>query len=135
MKNNNFISNIIDLLCHFIGYTLVLILTSLIFKNTIIVDNSHYYIWGFIAVIIIWALNKTIKPLLFWITLPLTAITLGLFYPIINIIILKLTDLILGSHFDIKGIFSLFFASIFISILNGIMDHVFVDKLLKEVHK
>ena len=135
MKNNNFISNIIDLLCHFIGYTLVLILTSLIFKNTIIVDNSHYYIWGFIAVIIIWALNKTIKPLLFLITLPLTAITLGLFYPIINIIILKLTDLILGSHFDIKGIFSLFFASIFISILNGIMDRVFVDKLLKEVHK
>ena len=125
---NNFISNVLDLLCHFIGYTLVLILTSLIFKNTIIVDDSHYYIWGFIAVIIIWAFNKTVKPLLFWITLPL-------FYPIINIIILKLTDLILQSHFEIKGIFSLFFASIFISILNAIMDHFFVDKLLKEVHK
>lgn len=133
--NKNFISNVLNLLCHFMGYTFVLIITSLIFKNTIIVDSSHYYIWGFIAVIIIWAFNKTIKPLLFWVTLPITAITLGLFYPIINIIILKLTDLILQSHFHIKGIFSLFFASIFISILNAIMDHFFVDKLLKEVHK
>ena len=132
---NNFVSNVLDLICHFIGYTLVLILTSLIFKNTIIVDSSHYYIWGFIAVIIICAFNKTIKPLLVWITLPITALTLGLFYPIINIIILKLTDLILQSHFEIKGIFSLFFASIFISLLNEIMDHFFVDKLLKEVHK
>ena len=133
--NKNFIKNVVDLLCHFMGYTLVLILTSLIFKNTIIVDSNHYYIWGFIAVIIIWAFNKTVKPLLFWITLPITVLTLGLFYPIINIIILKLTDLILQSHFEIKGIFSLFFASIFISILNGIMDHFFVDKLLKDVHK
>lgn len=133
--NNNFVSNVLDLLCHFIGYTLVLIIISLIFKNTIIVDSSHYYIWGFIAVIIIWAFNKTVKPLLFWITLPITAITLGLFYPIINIIILKLTDIILQSHFQIKGIISLFFASILISILNAIMDHFFVDKLLKEVHK
>ena len=91
--------------------------------------------WGFIAVLIIWILNKTIKPILFWITIPLTALTLGLFYPIINIIILKLTDIILISHFEIKGIFSLFFASIFISILNAIMDHFFVDKLLREVRK
>ena len=122
-------------MCHLLGYTLVLYITSLIFKRTIIVDSSNYYMWGFIAVLIIWILNKTIKPILFWITIPLTALTLGLFYPIINIIILKLTDIILISHFEIKGIFSLFFASIFISILNAIMDHFFVDKLLREVRK
>ncbi len=132
---NNIILNILDILCHLLGYTFVLYITSLIFKHTIIVDGSNYYMWGFIAVLIIWIFNKTIKPILFWITIPLTALTLGLFYPIINIIILKLTDIILQSHFEIKGIFSLFFASIFISILNGIMDHFFVDKLLKEVHK
>ena len=131
----NLLSNILDILCHLIGYTFVLFITSLIFKHTIIVDRSNYYIWGFIAVLIIWILNKTIKPLLFWITIPLTALTLGLFYPIINIIILKLTDIILESHFEIKGIFSLFFASIFISVLNSIMDHLFVNKLLKEVKK
>ncbi len=132
---NNVISNILDIICHLLGYTLVIYITSLIFKHTIIVDKSNYYMWGFIAVLIIWILNKTIKPILFWITIPITALTLGLFYPIINIVILKLTDIILQSHFEIKGIFSLFFASIFISILNSIMDHLFVDKLLKEVRK
>lgn len=132
---NNVLLNILDILCHLLGYTFVLYITSLIFKHTIIVDGSNYYMWGFIAVLIIWIFNKTIKPILFWITIPLTALTLGLFYPIINIVILKLTDLILQSHFEIKGIFSLFFASIFISILNSIMDHLFVDKLLKEVRR
>ena len=132
---HNIILNILDILCHLLGYTFVLYITSLIFKHTIIVDGSNYYMWGFIAVLIIWIFNKTIKPILFWITIPLTALTLGLFYPIINIIILKLTDIILQSHFEIKGIFSLFFASIFISILNSIMDHLFVDKLLKEVRR
>ena len=37
-----------------------------------------------IAVLIIFILNRTIKPLLVFLTLPLTAITLGLFYPLIN---------------------------------------------------
>ena len=133
--NKRVFINIIDWLCHLIGYTIVLILTSLLFRNTIYVDKDLYYIWGFLAVLIISILNKTIKPFLFWITIPITALTFGLFYPIINILILKLTDLILGCHFHITGIFSLFFASIFISILNTIMDHLFVDKILKGVHK
>lgn len=125
---------ILDWLCHLFGYTIVLIVTSLIFKNTIYVDNNLYYIWGFLAVLIISILNKTIKPLIFWITIPLTALTFGLFYPIINIFILKITDLVLFSHFEIKGVISLFFASIFISIFNTIMDHFFVNKILKGVH-
>ncbi len=123
--------NILDWICHMIGYTLVLVITSLIFPKNIYVDSNYYYIWGFISILIIYILNKTIKPLLFWITIPLTALTLGLFYPIINILILKLTDLILGSHFHITGLFSLFFVSIFVSLLNSIMDHFFVDKLIK----
>ena len=132
--NKNTVIKIIDWLSHLIGYTIVLILTSLIFKNTIHVDTSNYYVWGFLAVLIISILNKTIKPLIFWITIPLTALTFGLFYPIINIIILKLTDILLASHFEIRGIFSLFFASIFISFLNVIMDHFFIDKILRRVH-
>lgn len=127
------IRNLMDWLCHLIGYTLVLIITSLIFPKNLYVDNSYFFIWGFIAILIIYIFNKTIKPLLFWVTIPLTAITMGLFYPIINIFILKITDLLLGSHFQITGVFSLFFVSIIISLLNTIMDHFFVNKLLKGV--
>ena len=36
---------------------------------------------------LLFILNKTIKPLLFYLTIPITGITLGLFYPFINLII------------------------------------------------
>ncbi len=117
-------SKCIDWLIHMIGYTLVLILVSLVFKKTVIIDDSYFWLWGFITVIIIFILNRTIKPLLVWMTLPLTAITLGLFYPLINILILKIADWILVSHFDIHGTIVLFIVSIIISIMNAIIDKI-----------
>ena len=125
------INKYLDWFIHMIGYTLVLITVSFIFKENVIIDNSYYGLWGLIAVIIIFILNRTIKPLLVYMTLPLTALTLGLFYPIINIFILKITDFVLGIHFDIHGTVSLFIVSIIISIMNAIMDNVIIDGILK----
>ena len=125
------INKYLDWFIHMVGYTLVLITVSLIFNDTVYIDNSYFGLWGLIAVIIIFDLNRTIKPLLVWMTLPLTALTLGLFYPLINILILKITDFILGIHFDIKGKFILFIVSIVISIMNAIMDNLIIDNLLK----
>ena len=125
------INRYLDWFIHMLGYTLVLITVSLIFKKTVVIDNSYYGLWGLIAVIIIFILNRTIKPLLVWMTLPLTALTLGLFYPVINILILKITDFILGSHFDIHGTIILFLVSIIISVMNAFMDNVIIDGLLK----
>ena len=121
----------LDWLIHMVGYALVLITVSVIFQKTVYIDNSYFGLWGLIAVIIIFILNRTIKPLLVWMTLPLTALTLGLFYPLINILVLKITDFILGSHFEIKGTIMVFFVSIVISIMNAIMDNLIIDNLLK----
>ena len=125
----------LDWFIHMLGYALVLVTVSIIFKKTVYIDNSYYGLWGLIAVIIIFALNRTIKPLLVWITLPLTAITLGLFYPLINILILKITDFILMEHFDIHGTFMVFIVSIIISIMNAIMDNIIIDVFLKGMKK
>ena len=125
------INKYLDWLIHMIGYTLVLITVSVIFQKTMYIDNRLYGLWGLIAVIIIFILNRTIKPLLVWMTLPLTALTLGLFYPLINILVLKITDFILGSHFEIKGTIMFFFVSIIISVMNAIMDNLIIDNLLK----
>ena len=125
------INRYFDWFIHMLGYTLVLITVSVIFKKTVYIANSYYGLWGLIAVIIIFVLNRTIKPLLVWMTLPLTALTLGLFYPLINILILKITDFILGPHFDIHGTILLFIVSILISIMNAFMDNVIIDGLLK----
>lgn len=124
---------IIEWLIHMLGYTLVLIIASLIFKETIYIDTSFYGLWGLLTVVILFILNRTLKPILFWLTLPITGLTLGLFYPLINVLILKLTDFILLSHFEIKGIIFVFIVSIFLSIMNWLMDNLFINKFLKGV--
>ena len=66
--------------------------------------------------------NKSIKPILNIIMLPINIYTLGITYPFVNVIILKLISLLLGSHFVLVGWFSAFFISIFISIMTIIID-------------
>lgn len=129
------INKCLDWLIHMVGYALVLITVSVIFNDTVYIDNSYFGLWGFIAVIIIFVLNRTIKPLLVWMTLPLTALTLGLFYPLINILVLKITDYILVGHFNIKGTIFVFIVSIVISIMNAIMDNLIIDNLFKRRNK
>ncbi len=129
------INKYLDWLIHMIGYTLVLIIVSLIFRETVYIDNRLFGLWGLLAVIIIFILNRTIKPMLVWMTLPLTALTLGLFYPLINILILKITDFILLEHFEIHGTIFVFIVSIVITIMNAIMDNVIIDGMLKGIKK
>lgn len=121
------LSNILRILCN----TLVLVIATNLFSNYFYIDLNYCGIWCLLAATIIYLLNKTIKPIITWLTLPLTAITLGLFYPFINVIIIKLVSLILGTHFVTKGIFILAFISIFISILNIIMNHYLVKPLIR----
>lgn len=122
------ISKTLDIFIHLIGYTLVLITVSFIFKDIVSISNIYF---GFLAVLIIFILNRTVKPVLTWLTIPLTAMTLGLFYPLINAFILKLSDWILGPHFNVHGIVWLVIVSIVISIMNAIMDNYIIDEILK----
>ena len=123
------IYNLLDLIIGVLIYSLVLLTFSLIFKNTIYIDNSYFGLWSVLASIIILVLNRTVKPLLIWLTLPITALTLGLFYPFINVLILKLTDFILYNHFNISGYIMPFVIAILISFVNLILNGV-VHKVL-----
>ena len=128
--NNKIIIKILDSLISIFVYSIILLAMSLIFKNTIQIDNSLYGLYSLLASSIIFILNKTVRPILIWLTLPLTALTLGLFYPIVNVVVLKITDYILMSHFEIKGIIMPFFLAIIISASYMILEH-FVNKVLK----
>lgn len=122
------ISKTADLLIHLIGYTIVMILVASLFDETVHIEKIFY---GFISVLIIFVLNKTVKPVLVWLTLPLTAMTLGLFYPVINMLILLLTDFILGKHFELDGPIFIFIVSIVITLMNAFMDNVIIDGIIK----
>ena len=127
LVKNKFVNFIISLVC----YALVLILVSMLFKD-LYINNKYYGLYAVIAALIIDILNKTIKPVLVVMTMPLTAITLGLSYPIVNMIILFLTSFIMGNNFNITGFFTAFFASILISIFNMFMDGFIIKPITKD---
>ena len=56
--------------------------------------------------------------------LPLNILTLGIFTPLVDVIILKLIGVFLGSHFVVGGWLSVFFAAIFISIVTFVLDRI-----------
>lgn len=130
MKKGTKLYKFLDWTIYMIGYALVLITVSILFKKTIYIDNGYFGLWGLLAAIIINVLNKTIKPVLVWLTLPITALTLGLFYPLINVLILNIVDFILGSHFKIQGFLMSIIVALSISIMNCILGELIIKPII-----
>ena len=128
--NNKFV----EWLIYMIGYSIVLITVSVLFKSFEI-NREYFGIYAFLGSVIIYILNQTIKPVLTYITLPLTVISWGLFYPIINVIILYITNFILGDDFKITGFIAPFFIAIVISILNILMEGLIIKPITKRRKK
>ena len=132
-KNKIRINHLVDWLLYMIGYTIVFIIVTSFF-TTIYIDSNHLIIWSFIIVLITYFLNKTIKPILVTLTIPITGVTLGLFYPCINVFILKLVDWLLQEHFQIENLYIALFAAILLSITNFIMEQL-IKKIINKVKK
>lgn len=132
-KNKVRLNKFIEWLIYMVCYTLVFMLVSKLFSS-IQVDTKHFYLYSTLIVFIIYILNKTIKPILVTITIPLTGITLGLFYPFINLFIIKLADWILGPHFELDNIFIALLVAILLSIVNIILEES-IKKIIKKVKK
>lgn len=125
------LNKIIEWILYMFGYIIVFILVSSIFSS-VHIDNTHFFLYSSLIVFVIYILNITLKPILFKITIPITGMTLGLFYPFINLFILKLADWILGSHFELENIYIAFFVAILLSVMNFIMEEL-IKKIIKRV--
>lgn len=127
-KETSKIEIVIGWLVNMVVYAIILIVISLIFPKTVYIDRSMFGLWAIVSAVLISILNQTIKPLIVWFTMPITGLTLGLFYPFINLIILKLVSIITLGHFEIHGIFVAVLVSLIISGLN-----IFIDKSLRKL--
>jgi len=128
--DNDKYDNTGDLLKFIVGiivYALVLWMASYLFKN-IYIDS---FLSCVVAALIMSLLNYTVKPLLIYWTLPLTILTYGIAYPIVNMIILKLCDVLMGNHFVVGDFLSVFFIAIFISIMKMFLDNLITKKVGK----
>lgn len=127
----NKINSFLEWVIYMLVYALILWISSQIFKSMYI-EN---FLVGLISAIIIFILNKTLKPVLVTLTLPIIGMTLGFFYFVINFIILLLTDLIMGKYVYLTGFFSPFVISILISVVNLIVDNLIIKPIIERCTK
>ena len=92
---------------------------SFLFSGITIAGPLH----ALVAAIVLGLINATIKPVLQIISLPITILTLGIFYLVVNGLLLMLVS-VLVPGFSVSGFGTAFFAAIVLSLLNA----VFVEK-------
>lgn len=129
-KDKARLNKVVEWIIYMIGYTISFLLISLIF-GSFKIDDEHEIIYSFIAVIIIFLLNKTVKPILFKLTLPITGLTMGLFYFVINMVILKLVDFIMLDKLDFTNIWALFFIAILLAVTNVIIEELIIKPIVR----
>jgi putative membrane protein len=83
---------------------------------------SGFYVSGFgaalIAALVIGFINETIGFLLKILTFPLTLVTLGLFWFVINALMLELASALLSPGFQVRSFLAAFIGAILLSLVN-----------------
>jgi putative membrane protein len=134
-KNNKArINKIVEWLIYMVGYTISFILISLIF-GSFQINDDHIIIYSFLAVVIIYFLNKTIRPIILKLTMPLMGITVGLFYFVINAGILKIVDIIMGNKLDFTGGWQLFVIAVLLATTNAIIEELILKPIVRRFKK
>jgi len=77
-----------------------------------------------VAALVIGFINATIGLVLKVITFPLTLITLGLFWFVINALMLELASALLSPGFQVRGFWAAFVGAIVLSLVNMLLKSV-----------
>lgn len=80
----------------------------------------------FIAAAVFTLVNAWVKPILAVLSIPFILLTLGLFYFLINVLMLYLTDWVVPD-FEIKTFWWAVLAAIIVSIVNGLLNMFLPD--------
>lgn len=128
------INKIFEFVLYIISYTVAFLIVESLF-DSFQLSSSYKSLYALLAVLIIYVLDQAVKPILVTLTMPITGLTFGLFYFVINTLILKLTDWIMGPKLVFTDIWILFFISIVLSFINFIIQDVIIKSLIKRATK
>jgi putative membrane protein len=81
--------------------------------------------------VLIMMLNVFVKPLLIFLTLPITVVTLGLFLLVINAVIILCASYLFKEGFQVDGFWVALLFSIVLSMTNSITDRI-IARLSKD---
>ena len=82
---------------------------------------------AFIVAIVLALLNAFLKPILVFLTIPATILTLGLFLLIINAVIILIGDYFVDG-FSVSGFWAALLFSIILSVCQSILNGIFIEK-------
>jgi putative membrane protein len=89
------------------------------------VFHGGFYVSGpfaaLIAALVIGFVNATIGLVLKVLTFPLTLVTLGLFWLVINALMLELASALLSPNFHVRGFLAAFIGAILLSLVNMLL--------------
>lgn len=106
-----------------------LILTVSIIITSYLIDGIHVtgFFSAFFAAALLGILNAFFRPILFVLTLPITILTLGLFTFVVNAIMLLMVSGAV-SGFQVDGLWSAVWGSLFISIVSWLLTSFISEK-------
>ncbi|GAA4449235.1 phage holin family protein [Nibrella saemangeumensis] len=81
------------------------------------------FVTALIVAVVLGLLNAIVKPILVILTIPITILTLGLFYLVINVLMVYLTDALIGG-FAVNGFISALLFSILVAIVTWAIDAI-----------
>ncbi len=77
-----------------------------------------------IVALVLGLLNSFVKPILLILTLPITILTLGLFYLVLNVIIIYIADYFIGG-FQVNAFVPALLFSFVLALVGWILDRIF----------
>lgn len=113
--NQTFMEIIIKILLN----GLTVLLTAYLLKGVTVKNYGN----ALLVAIVLGIINAIIRPILIFLTIPITILTLGLFILVINALIIMLVDAILPG-FKVKNFWWALGFSIVLSIFNALVDWI-----------
>ena len=107
-----------DFLIHWAIMSLSLWVASKLFSGIKFSNKSSLLI----SALVLGFVNAVLRPILFFLTLPFTIVTLGFFVFVLNALMIMLVAKLVNG-FKLSGFWTAFFASIFISLFTLLIEH------------
>ncbi len=109
--------------------TLAVIVTAWLLPGVTITgkEDTDRFLTALMVAIVLAFLNGVLKPVLAFLTIPITVLTLGLFYLVLNAVIIILADKLV-SDFHVNGFFTAILFSIILSLVTGFLEMILGTK-------
>jgi len=87
-------------------------------------SDSERFLTGLMVAVALAFLNAVLKPILVFLTIPITIVTLGLFFLVLNALIILLADKLVN-NFHVSSFLTALLFSIILSLVTSVLEALF----------